>query len=56
MDFESNQLITQIARHGRPENETLNLMSTSLGFLEIIDFNEKLVRYVKIIKVLNVHR
>jgi len=48
MDFESNQIITQIPGYARPYCETLDLTANSLGYLEIVDLTEKLVRYLQV--------
>jgi len=48
MDFENNQVITQIPKYARPYRDTLDLTANSLGYLEIIDLKENLARYLQI--------
>lgn len=53
MNYEGNQLVTQISTYGRPEHESLNLSKNCLGYLEVTDFNEKSVRYLEIPRPVN---
>lgn len=50
MDFENNQLVTQISRYGRPESDNMNLSRHCLGYLELINFDEKVIRYLEVPK------
>ena len=50
MNYDGNQLITQISRYGRPEHESLNLSKNCLGYVEVTDFNDKSIRYLEIPK------
>ena len=53
VDYENNQMLTQIAAYGRPTQEKLNLSRNSLGFVELVDFDEKTLRYLEIPKPLD---
>ena len=49
VDLEKMQILTQLTRHQRPQPS----LSNPLGYLEILDLNEKNIRYLEIPRILN---
>ena len=52
VDFENNQIVTQITRYVRPnqlnEEDPAKHASNSLGYMELVDLNENKIRYLEI--------
>ncbi len=48
MDYTSNQLLTQIPKYGRPELDELG--QQCLGYVELVDLGEKVLRYLEVPK------
>ena len=53
VDLSKMQILTQLTRHQRPEMLSQQSISNSLGYLEIIDLNEKNIRYLEIPRMSN---
>lgn len=49
MDYKNNELITQLTRYGRPD-QLDNLNKHCLGYIELVDLNEKVLRYLEVPK------
>ncbi len=53
IDFKSKQILTQLVKSARPENSKLSILPSCLGYLELIDLEEKKIRYFEINKESN---
>lgn len=54
VNYDTNQVLTQLTRYSRPRSQRENLSYDSLGYLELVDLNQKNVRYLEIVKPTNI--
>jgi len=53
VDLGKMQILTQLTRHQRPQTLGQNSISNPLGYIELIDLNEKNMRYLEIPRMTN---